>query len=325
MHRLVRRHVLAPFLLYAALGPGAAPAQEPYPSRPVELIVPFAAGGGTDILARLLADGLSRRLGQTVVVLNRPGANTNVGTQAVVRARPDGHTLGMASLGLAANPSLYKRLPFQPLSDLAPITLIANAPTILVVHPSVPAAALGDFVALLKAKPGELNFASFGVGSGPHLAAELFQLKTGTKMVHVPFTGGGPAAMGVMSGNVQVLFSSVLPVLGMVQNGTLKPIAIASERRSPLLPNVPTFLESGVDYRMGTWFGVLAPAQTPPAVIATLHKASVETLQEPAVRAKIEEQGGDVVANTPDEFRAFIRDETERLAAVIRNANIQID
>ena len=167
----------------------------------------------------------------------------------------------MASIGLAANPSLYKRLAFDPLTDLAPITLIANAPTILVVPTSLPVNSLPEFIAYLKARPGELNYASYGAGSGPHLAAELFQYKTGTRIVHVPYTGGGPASVGVMGNNVQMLFASVLPVLGLIRGGQLKPIAIASDKRLPLLPDVPTFIENGVDYRTGTWFGLLAPAK----------------------------------------------------------------
>jgi tripartite-type tricarboxylate transporter receptor subunit TctC len=291
----------------------------------VELVVPFAAGGGTDLLARLLGDGLGNRLGQSFVVLNRPGANTNVGTQLVARAKPDGYTLVMASIGLAANPSLYKKLAFDPLNDLAPISLIANSPTILVVAPSVPANSLSELIALAKARPGGLNYASYGVGSGPHLATELFRFKTGTNIVHVPFSGGGPAAVGVMNNTVQMLFSSVLPVLGLVRNGSLKPIAVASERRSPLLPDVPTFAESGVDYQTGTWFGLLAPARTPDDIIAALHKSTVDTLQDGDVRRRIAEQGGEVVGNTPAQFRAFIKEETDRLSAVIRNAKIQID
>jgi tripartite-type tricarboxylate transporter receptor subunit TctC len=258
-------------------------------------------------------------------VLNRPGANTNVGTQLVARAKPDGYTLVMASIGLAANPSLYKKLAFDPLNDLAPISLIANSPTILVVAPSVPANSLSELIALAKARPGELNYASYGVGSGPHLATELFRFKTGTNIVHVPFSGGGPAAVGVMNNTVQMLFSSVLPVLGLVRNGSLKPIAVASESRSPLLPDVPTFAESGVDYQTGTWFGLLAPARTPDDIIATLHKSTVDTLQDGDVRRRIAEQGGEVVGNTPAQFRAFIKEETDRLSAVIRNAKIQID
>src|SRR5262245_26689414 len=302
----------------------SAPAQE-YPSRPVEVVVPFTAGGGTDLLARLLCDGLSKRLGQAFVVLNRPGANTNVGTQAVVKSKPDGHTLVMASLGLAANPSLYRKLAFDPLTDLAPITLIANSPTILVVAPTVPANSLSELIALMKAQPGKFNYASYGAGSGPHLAAELFRSVTGTDMVHVPFSGGGTAAVGVMSNNVQMIFSSILPVLGQVRSGALKVLAIASERRSPLLPDVPTFAESGIDYRTGTWFGLLAPARTPDDIIARLSRAAIETLQDADARTKITEQGGEVLASSPQEFRAFLKQETERLSVVIRNANIQVD
>src|SRR5262245_49328295 len=308
-----------------ALPGSIAPAQDGYPSRPVEVVVPFAAGGGTDLLARLLGEGLSRRLGQSFVVLNRPGANTNLGTHAVVKATPDGHTLVMASIGLAANPSLYRKLPFDPQSDLAPIALIANSPTILVAAPSFPAHSLPELIALLKAQPGRLNYASYGAGSGPHLAAELFRFTTGTDFVHVPFSGGGPAAVGVMSNSVQMLFSSVLPVLGQVRSGALKAIAIASERRSPLLPDVPTFAESGIDYRTGTWFGLLAPARTPDDIIARLNRATVATLQEADVRARIGEQGGEVMGGAPEQFRAFLKQETERLSAVIRKANIQVD
>jgi tripartite-type tricarboxylate transporter receptor subunit TctC len=304
----------------------AVPAQaQNYPAKNVELIVPFAAGGGTDLLARLMSEGLGKRLNQSFIPLNRPGANTNTGTLQAVKSAPDGYTLVMASIGLAANPSLYKRLQFDPLTDLDPITLIANSPTVLVVPPSFPANTVAEFIAYLKAKPGELNYASYGMGSGPHLATELFRFKTGVDIVHVPYTGGGPAAVGVMGNNVQMLFSSVLPVLGLIRGGQLKAIAIAADKRSPLLPDVPTFAEGGVDYKTGTWFGLLAPAKTPKPIIDTLHAHSVAILQEPAVGARIAEQGADVVANTPDEFRAFIKDEMERLSAVIKNSKIQLD
>ncbi len=302
------------------------PAQaQTYPAKNVELIVPFAAGGGTDLLARLMSEGLGKRLNQTFVPINRPGANTNTGTLQAVKSAPDGYTLVMASIGLAANPSLYKRLQFDPLTDLEPITLIANSPTVLVVPPSFPANTVAEFVALLKAKPGEFNYASYGLGSGPHLATELFRFKTGVDIVHVPYTGGGPAAVGVMGNSVQMLFSSILPVLGLIKGGQLKPIALASDKRSPLLPDVPTFAESGVDYKTGTWFGLLAPAKTPKPIIDTLYKSSLAVLQDPTVRARIAEQGADVVANTPDEFRAFIKDEKERLSVVIKNAKISLD
>jgi tripartite-type tricarboxylate transporter receptor subunit TctC len=320
------RPLLRTALFATALVACAAPAHaQNYPSRSVELVVPFAAGGGTDLLARLVADGLSKRLGQSFVPLNRPGGNTNTGTLQVVKSAPDGYTLGMASIGLAANPSLYRKLAFDPLADLAPITLIANSPTILVVPPEFPANTVAAFVAHLKAHPGALNYASYGAGSGPHLATELFRSLTGVDIVHVPYSGGGPASVGVMGNSVQMLFASVLPVLGLIKSGKLKAIAIASNARSPLLPDVPTFRESGLDYVTGTWFGLLAPAKTPENIIARLHGSTVDTIREPAVRERIVEQGAEVVGNSPDEFRAFIKNETERLATVIRNAKIQLD
>ena len=308
----------------AALAPPPASAQD-YPTRAVELVVPFAAGGGTDLLARLAADGLAKRLGQPFVVVNRPGANTNLGTMSVARAKPDGATLLMASVGLAANPSLYTKLNFDPQAELAPITLVANSPTVLVVPPTLPVASLADFISYAKQHPGELNFGSYGAGSGPHLATELFMAMTGIKMVHVPYGGGGPAALGAMTGQVQALFSSVLPVLGMVRGGKLKAIAIASAHRSELLPEVPTFAEGGLDYQTGTWFGLLAPARTPAAIVTTLHDATVAVLRDDSVRARLAEQGAEVVADTPEAFRAFLSDETERLAKVIRGAKIQLD
>jgi tripartite-type tricarboxylate transporter receptor subunit TctC len=308
----------------AAWWPPAA-AQDKYPSRTVEIVVPFAAGGGTDVLARLLADGLARRLGQSFVVINRPGANTNLGTQLVAKAKPDGYMLAMASLGIAANPSLYRKLGYNPATDLDPISLLANAPTILVVHPSFPANTLAEFIAHVKANPGKLNYASYGAGSGPHLATELFKSMTGADVVHVPFNGGGPAAIAVTGNQVQMLFASVLPVLSLIRNGNLKPIAIAADKRSPLLPNVPTFKEGGLDYQTGTWFGLLAPAKTPQAIINLLHENTVDVLKDQALRAKMSGQGADVVGNTPAQFRAHIEAETARLAKVIKNAKIQLD
>ena len=310
----------------AAIAAGSRPARaQDFPARPAELIVPFAAGGGTDLLARLVGDGLAKRLGQPFVVVNRPGANTNLGTLSVARSRPDGYTLLMASVGLAANPSLYTKLAFDPLTDLAPITLLANAPTVLVVPAAFPANSLAEFIATAKARPGELNYASYGAGSGPHLATALFMAMTGTRLVHIPYGGGGPAALGAMTNQVQALFASVLPVLGMIRGGSLKAIAIASDHRSALLPDVPTFAESGTHYRTGTWFGLLAPAQTPPAIVDALHHATVAVLTEASVRARIVEQGAEVVADTPAEFRAFIREETERLRQVIKGAGIRLD
>lgn len=306
------------------LSPLAA-ADDRYPVRSVEIIVPFAAGGGTDLIARLLCDGLTQRLGQPFVAVNRPGANTNIGTQAAIRSKPDGYTLLMASLGLAANPALYRNLPFDPANDLAPVSLIANVPTVLVVNPSLPVETLNDFIAYARLRPGELNYASYGVGSSPHLAAELFQSQTGTRFTHVPYGGGGPAALGVVTGSVQMLFASMVPVLGMVRGGSLKAIAIASDRRLPLLPDVPTFRERGIDYETGTWFGLLAPARTPEPIIAALSTATADVLREPGVGGRLAEQGAEVVATSPAAFAAFLKDENARLSTVIRHANIRLD
>ncbi|MBX9827225.1 MAG: tripartite tricarboxylate transporter substrate binding protein [Xanthobacteraceae bacterium] len=310
-------------LLVLVLAP-AVSAQD-YPSRPVEVVVPFPAGGGTEIVTRHVSEGLTKRLGQPFVVLNRPGANTNLGTLAVVRSRPDGHTLLITSFGLAANPSLYSNLGFEPLVDLDPITLVANSPTVLTVPLALPVNSVPEFIAYAKARPGELNYATYGVGSSPHLAAVLFQSMTSTKLVHIPYNGGGPAALGVMTNQVQALFSSAVTVLGMVRSGTLKALAISSERRSELMPSVPTFAEQGLDFRSGTWYGLLAPARTPPAIIGTLHRASAAVLADPGVKAKVIEQGAEVVANSPAEFRAFLKEETDRLRRVIRESHIRLD
>jgi tripartite-type tricarboxylate transporter receptor subunit TctC len=326
VHISARLRLVFPVALVAALLPPAARAQEPYPIRPVEIIVPFAAGGATDLVARLLSDGLAQRLKQSFVAINRPGANTNTGTLAAVRSKPDGYTLLMASFGLAANPSLYRKLPFDPARDLAPIVLIANTPSILVINPSLPARDLPELIAYVKARPGELNYASYGVGSSPHLAAELFQALTGTKIVHVPYGGGGgPAALGVIGNSVQMLFPSVVTVLGMVQGGSLRAVAIGSERRLPLLPDVPTFRESGVDLLSGTWYGLLAPAGTPAPILARLAAAAQDMLRDSAIHAKLTEQGAEVAGLGPIDFAKFLKDETARLSAVIRNANIQLD
>lgn len=303
----------------------AIPAQaQDYPNRTVEIVVPFAAGGGTDLIARLLAERLSESLGVRIVTINRPGASTNIGTAAVANAPVDGHTLLLTSISFAANPSLYRRLSYSQ-NDFAPIVLIANSPSILVVTPSLPVNSVRELIAHLKAHPGELNFASYGAGSGPHLAAGLLQDITGTKMQHVPYGGGNPATLAVLRGDVQMLLAGSLAVLPMIQSGNLKPLAIAAEARAAALPNVPTFREQGIDYLTGTWFGLLAPAKTPPAIVARLNRDVNTALRSDAVRARIAEQGADVMGGSPEDFARFLREETERLSAVIRRANIQLE
>lgn len=318
----MRKFVIAGALALAA---SAACAQDDYPNRPVEIVVPFAAAGGTDLIARVLADRLSEQLGKRFIVINRPGASTNIGTAVVVNAAADGYTLLLTSISLAANPALYRKLPFAPQRDLAPIALIANSPSILVVTPSLPVNSVAELVAHMKAHPGELNYASYGAGSGPHLAAGLFQDITGTTMQHVPYSGGGPATLAVLRGEVQVYLAGSLAVGAQIQSGGVKPLAIAADKRTPSLPNLPTFREQGIDFVTGTWFGLLAPAKTPPAIVALLNREVQAALRSDMVKARIAEQGSDVVGGTAEDFARFLKEETERLSAVIRRANIHMD
>jgi tripartite-type tricarboxylate transporter receptor subunit TctC len=301
-----------------------ARAQEAYPSRPIEIVVPFAAGGGTDLIARVVGERLGESQKQRVVVINRPGASTNIGTAAVANAAPDGYTLLMTSISFAANPSLYRKLPYRQ-SDFAPICLIANSPSILVVNPSLPVKTATEFIAHLKQHPGELNYASYGAGSGPHLATGLLQDVTGTKIQHVPYGGGNPATMGVLRGEVQMLLAGSLAVGPQIASGGVRALAIAAEVRSPALPDIPTFREQGIDYVSGTWFGLLAPAKTPPAIIERLSRETQAALRTDAVRTRIAEQGSDVVGGSADDFAKFLKEETARLSGVIKRANIQLD
>jgi tripartite-type tricarboxylate transporter receptor subunit TctC len=309
--------------LLLALLVGPAHAQD-YPARTIEIVVPFAAGGGTDLIARVLAERLSESFKHRIVVINRPGASTNIGTAAVANAPADGYTLLLTSISFAANPSLYRRLSYRQ-QDFAPVVLIANSPSILVVPPSLPVATVSEFIAHVKSRPNELNYASYGAGSGPHLAAGLLQDITGTRMQHVPYGGGGPATIAVLRGEVQMLLAGSLAVGPMIANGSLKPLALAAEARAPGLPHIPTFREQGIDYVSGTWFGLLVPAKTPPAIVTVLNRAVDVALRSDSVRARIAETGSDVVGGSPEHFAKFLQDETERLAAIIRRANIQLD
>jgi len=310
--------------LLLTLASSAVRADEPYPSRAVEVIVPFTTGGGTDLIARVLTERLNETLHQPFIVINRPGASTNVGTTVVANARPDGHTLLLTSISFTANPSLYRKLGYAQ-EDFAPIALIANSPSILVVNNNLPVKSVGELIAYMKAHPGELNYASYGAGSGPHLAAGLFQDITGTAMQHVPYGGGGPATAAVLRGEVHVLIAGGLAVSPQIFAGGVRPLAIAAETRSALMPEVPTFREQGIDYLTGTWFGLLAPARTPPHVISKLNAAVLEALRSAPVRARIAEQGADVVGGSPQHFARFLKEETQRLSGVVRRANIHID
>jgi tripartite-type tricarboxylate transporter receptor subunit TctC len=305
--------------------PASGFAAERYPTKPLRFVVPFPPGGGTDILARLVGERLGERLGTQVVVDNRPGAGTNIGTEIVARAAPDGHTLLMGSIGIAANPALYADMRFDPRRDLQPVSLVAVAPSILVAHPSLPARSPKELVALLQAQPRRINYASFGIGSGSHLAAELFQLVTGTEMVHVPYKGGGPGIVAVLGGEVRLAFSSLLPTIPHIRTSRLLPIGLAAAQRSRALPNVTTFKEAGIDYETGPWFGVLVPAKTPAFVVERLNGEIEAILRLDEIRKHVEGEGVEIVGGSPARFAAFIADEAKRWAAVVKKANIRVE
>jgi tripartite-type tricarboxylate transporter receptor subunit TctC len=299
-----------------------AHAADKYPASTVEVIVPFAAGGAVDVTGRLVAKALAQGLNGNFIVVNKPGANSNLGNMDVARARPDGNTLLVSSIGLAANKALYKKLAYDPLTDLEPVSLVSNAPVGLFVNKALPVSNLKDFIAYAKAHPNELNYASYGVGSSPHLAAELFAHETGVKMVHVPFTGNGPATLATVSGTTQVIFCSTVAALPFVTSGSLKAIAYADDKRSKQLPDLPTFKEAGLDFIMGTWFGLLAPAKTPRPIVDALNAALKKSLDDPEFNKIAESQGAKVVASSPEEFATFLKVESARLSNVIREANI---
>ncbi len=318
----VKRLFVAAFL--AAALPGHALAQA-YPARPVRLLVPFTPGGGTDILARIAGAKMAESMGQQVVVDNRPGANTLIATELVVRAAPDGYTLILQTNNLAANPTLYRgKLTFDTLKDLAAVSLVAGNPHVLVVYPAVPAKTLREYVALAKEKPGTLTFASAGSGTVNHLSGELLKMLAGIDIVHVPYKGSGSVMPDLLGGHVTSLFAAMPTVTGHIRAGRLRALAVTTALRFRGLPDVPTIAESGYPgYDFSSWFGVLAPAATPPPVIARLHVEIVKALKEPAVQQRLEDY--EIFGSTPEEFAAFIRAEIDKTAKVIRASGATID
>ena len=315
-------HLLFAALMAAPTGESAA--QTNYPSRPVRVIVPSSPGGGTDILTRLLTPQLSERLGQQVVADNRPGAGSIIGNEIVARSPPDGYTLLMGISTLAILPSMHKKLSYDALRDLAPITQAIAAPNILVVHPSLPVKSVKELIAFAHKHPGELNFASAGLGTNPHLSMELFLSMTKLKMVHIPYKGLGPAMVDLLAGHVVVATATMLTGLPHVKSGRLRGLGITGAKRSSVLPDLPTVAEAGVPgYEVVQWYGLLAPAHTPGEIIAKLHAAMVGALQTPTVREKLMADGTEAVGNTPDEFARFIRAETDKWTKVAREAGIK--
>jgi tripartite-type tricarboxylate transporter receptor subunit TctC len=312
--------------LAASLLATAALAQG-YPAKPIRLIVPFAAGGGNDNVARLVGKQLSGSLGQQLVIDNRPGAGGVLGAELAAKAAPDGYTLFLGGVGShAVNPNLNERLPYDPIRDFAPVVLLAQAPLVLVVHPSVPADSFKAFVALARARPGQLNYASNGNGSSSHLAAVMFDSMAGVDMVHVPYKGLSPALTDLLSGRVQLMFSSVVAILPHIRAEKLRGLAVTGARRLSSMPDLPTIAESGLPgYEASSWYGVLAPAGTPREIVVKLNTEFVKALAQPEVRTSLLAEGAEPVGGTPEQFAAHIRSEMERLGKLIREAKIRLE
>jgi tripartite-type tricarboxylate transporter receptor subunit TctC len=304
----------------AALGQG-------WPNKGVRIVVPFPPGGATDILARVLSQKLLESMHQQFVVDNRSGASGNIGTDLVAKAAPDGYTLLVSTGGtLAINPNLYPKLPFSPTRDFAPVTQLAGAPYMLAVHPSVPANSMRALIALAKAKPGELTFASSGGGQPPHIAGELFMLKAGIKMVHVPYKGAGPALADTVAGQVSLMFGNMGSALQYVKSGRLRALGITAAKRHPLVPDLPTIAEAGLTgYEVTEWFGLLAPAGTPKEIVTRLNAEVVKILTAPEMSERLVGQGFEILANTPDAFAAALRNDIAKWGDVVKQANLRLE
>ncbi len=315
-------HALAAVALATLAGPVLA---QDYPTRPVRMIAPFAPGGGTDITARILAEGLGKVLGQTVVVDNRPGAGSTLGTDLAAKATPDGYTLLLGNISMAFNAALYKKLPYNTLRDFAPISLATDQPNILVAHPSQPAKTLSEFVKLAQAQPGKLTYGSAGNGSGTHLAMELLLMSQKMDLVHVPFKGTGPTLTALLGNQISVFFSTYASALPHVKSERLRAYAVTSAKRTATLPQVQTVAEQGVPgYQYSTWYGLLAPAGVPRPVLDKLSKSTIAVLNTAEVKQRYNTQGMDVVPNTPAEFSKLIRAEMDKWGKVVKAAKIPL-
>ncbi len=298
----------------------------PYPAKPIRLLVGYAPGGATDIIARTIAGKLQESLGQPVIVENRAGATSNIASEMVAKSAPDGYTLLLGTIANATNMIAYKTPGYDTLRDFAFITQTMSAPSVLAMHPSVPARTLKELIALAKAQPGKLSYASSGTGGSPHLAGELLRLRAGIDLLHVPYKGATPAMTDLLGGQVTMSFQTALSAIPHLQSGKLNVIAVAAHQRMKQLPNVPTMAEAGLpDFEVSSWNGLFAPAKTPPEILAKLHAATVKALALPDVREKLAAQGAEGVGNTPDEFRAYVRSEIDKWAKVIRASGMAIE
>lgn len=301
-------------------------ASQQFPAKPVRMIVPFPPGGSVDTVARLIAPKMSESLGQSVVLDNRAGASSNIGMEAVARAAPDGYTLLINTVPLVANPSLFPNMSFRPERDFAPVSLVVDGASILFVHPSLPVRSVKEFIALAKARPGQIKYTSSGAGTLPHLATELLRYMTKIDLVHVAYKGGGPAMIALISGECEVSMQTLVSTAGYLNSGRLRALAVTSKKRLSVQPNLPTLAESGVPgYEFNTWVGVLAPAATPPALIKLLNDHVVRAARSPEVSQRVVNDGVEIVASTPDAFRATLAADTALWGRVIREMNIKAE
>ncbi|HEV7800303.1 MAG TPA: tripartite tricarboxylate transporter substrate binding protein [Burkholderiales bacterium] len=312
--------------LLAALAPAIATAQN-YPAKPLRFIVPFPPGGGNDTIARLVAQKLSASLGQQVLVDNRPGAGGTIGAEAAARSPGDGYTMFLAGVGThGINPNLRKKLPYDALKDFEAVSLIASAPLLVVIHPSLPAKSVKELIAIAKARPGQINYASNGAGGSSHLAVELFDMMAGVKLTHIPYKGMVPAFTDLLSGEVQVMFSSAVAMLPQVKAGRLRAIAMTGSKRSAAIPNIPTVAESGVPgYETGSWYGITVPAGTPKPIVERLSRETQTIVKSKDITSKLNEEAVIPVGSTPEAFDKHIRNELARWAKVIKAAKVELE
>jgi tripartite-type tricarboxylate transporter receptor subunit TctC len=319
----VKTRTILAAIAAAALTQGALAAQ--WPDRPVRMLVGFAPGGGTDATARAIAPKLTELLGQQIIVDNRPGATGNIATDITAKSNPDGYTILMGTIAaLAINPALYEKLPFDPLRDLAPVTRAVDSTNVLVVHPSVPAKSVKELIALAKAK--SLNCGSSGVGGAGHLALELFNLQTGTRIVHVPYKGGGPAMIDLMGGQIQLIFATAASAVGAIKSGKINALAVTTLKRSPLVPDLPTIAETGLKgFEANNWYGIVVPAKTPRAIINRLNKDISTALLTPSIKELLFKQGLDSAPESPEAFGAYIKSEHSKWAKVVKAAGLKAE
>jgi tripartite-type tricarboxylate transporter receptor subunit TctC len=311
----------------AAAMPQPAMAEPGYPSKPIRMIVPFAPGGSTDVVARILGAELKNELGQTVIIENKPGAGGNIGGDLAAKSAPDGYTILMAAAGpTVINPSLYSKMPYDPIKDLAPVTMLVREHNLMAINPSIPAKTLQEFIAYAKSKPNEVNFGSPGNGSPAQLAGQLMNQTAGLKMVHVAYKGSGPAVVDLVAGHISMMIDNMPALLPHVQSGKLRAIAVPSESRASAMPDVPTFAEAGMkDFVITAWKGVMVPAGTPPAIVNKLQASMAKIMAKPDIRKRMIEMGAEPVANTPEQFGAVIKKETAWWGALVKSTGTKLD